>query len=142
MLFTADRPILVAWNFPLTSMKLYDCCFHCPLLQCIQGGCACRTSYNKKKPGASPRPFPLLCKVHLSPSLSFSLARNCKRKNVNLSRASPNIILCLPAVNQTKPKKQQQSQEAPKQARTRFIQTCASHRALRENFSPSPRSTQ
>lgn len=44
------------------------------------------------------------CAKFTSPSLSLSLARNCKRKNVNLSRASPNIILCLPAVNQTKQK--------------------------------------
>lgn len=39
----ADSIILVAWNFPLTSMKLYDCC---PPLQCIQGGCAEKVLHN------------------------------------------------------------------------------------------------
>lgn len=137
MLFTADRPILVAWNFPLTSMKLYDC-FHCPLLQCIQGGCACRTSYNKKTWGF-PTSFSII--VQSSP-LSLFLSRNCKRKNVNLSRASPNIILCLPAVNQTKQKNNsnhKKHQNKHEHVSSKLVQVI--RRTLRENFSPSPRNT-
>lgn len=43
----ADTIILVAWNFPLTSMKLYDCWLCCPLLHCIQGGCAEKSFLHK-----------------------------------------------------------------------------------------------
>lgn len=107
----ADTIILVAWNFPLTSMKLYDCC--------------AAHYFTASKEAVQRKVF---CTKMLASSLSLLCnSVKCQISSICVTSQKKPHNFCLISIKQKRKKKNPPTKT--QQARTRFNQTCASHGA-------------
>lgn len=85
--------ILAAWNFPLTSMKLYDCC----PLQCIQGGCAESFSQKRWLPPTFVQSSPISIKCVTKNIIKiFCLSQQTKTQHNKHKHVSTKLVQVMP----------------------------------------------